>query len=101
MDQLCGRVALNFCLNNFEASTGWLDGFKDCQQLTYRHVCNKSVSVDKNIVSYWNNHLLCRHWEVTVQKTTLMRLASFSTLFPGKYFQLEKVAMGKGILRSR
>jgi hypothetical protein len=64
-DQLCGIVSLNFGLNNFKASTGWLDRFKDCQQLTYRHVCNKSVSADKNIVSYWNNHLLCRHWKVT------------------------------------
>lgn len=40
------EFAVSLGNNNFKPSTGWLDGCKDCNEISFRAVCGESGAVD-------------------------------------------------------
>ena len=43
---------------NFKASTGWLDGFKERNSISFKSVCGESGSVDEQAAAVWKYEVL-------------------------------------------
>lgn len=41
--------------NNFKASTGWLDGFKERNEVSFKAVCGESGAVDMDVANDWKD----------------------------------------------
>lgn len=44
--------------DSFKASTGWLDGFKERNKISFKAVCGESGAVDTNVANDWKNSLV-------------------------------------------
>ena len=43
---------------NFKASTGWLDGFKERNSISFKSVCRESGSVDGQAAGVWKSEVV-------------------------------------------
>lgn len=51
------EFAKSLGINNFRASNGWLEKFKQRNDIAFRKVCGESASVDDNVCENWKEEL--------------------------------------------
>lgn len=52
------EFAAGLRINGFKASTGWLDGFKERNSITFKSVCVESASVNHEATNVWKDDVL-------------------------------------------
>ena len=52
------EIVKDLNVENFNASNGWTEQFKERHELLFKNICGESVVVDKSKINSWTNSIL-------------------------------------------